>query len=227
MTETPEAVTTRTMYDSVNVDGIPADGQLVAVYGNGRYKADPSAVTARFPADRYVTLWIDVTGANADTCQILDVETGDASPDTAAMWVQSYRVLHKNQLGTIYCNASTKDSVLSACQRAGQFAGRDYYLWIASWGASDTELNALRSESGVVAVQNVNSDNYDQSVVFDAKWHPQPETAPAPKPPPSPEPKPGPVLLLVGGYIREGLQANEHDFVPIRLTSTDGGKNWH
>ena len=95
-----------TMYDAVNIDGIPADAIAVAGYVNGRY-ANTGELRARFPHAKLLTIAVN-TMADAEC---LDVETGDAMPAQTPGWVlrQHARGLARP---CVYANRSTMPAVL-------------------------------------------------------------------------------------------------------------------
>jgi hypothetical protein len=75
----------RIMWDSTTPLAIPLNAQLVAGYVDGRY-AWPRSAWARWPADRTVTIAVDIGTTSAD---VLDVEAGAADPAQARVWVQN------------------------------------------------------------------------------------------------------------------------------------------
>ncbi len=160
----------RTMYDGVTLGSIPAHGsQMIAYYLNGHYAVPSVAhVEAMFPGK--VLVPIDVTGGRANYARVLDVETGDASPATAAQWVQSFKLVNPSYphggRPVIYCNLSTLAAVTLEMHAAGLYAGRDFYLWIAT--QDGTEFQG----PGVVACQTWDRGGYDESVVYSDQWMP-------------------------------------------------------
>lgn len=156
------------MGDSVTVANIPLNVQIAAVYENGLWPADPLAVARRFPATKYVTVWIDVNGSAAAHCQILDVEKGDATTAQAPGWIRARRAVVHTSLPTIYCNRSTYSGLVRTCAVGGLVAGRDYELWVST-------LDGTRfTGQGVVACQYQGgaTAKYDLSEVYYDKWHP-------------------------------------------------------
>lgn len=159
---------TRTMGDSTDLAAIPLTVQVAAAYYNGHIGVvTPAQLEARFPHARYGHAWIDVTGANADKADVLDVERGDATPATANLWVQSYHVLKRPGLPVLYVNRANKDATVSACASGGSVLGRDYGLWIAT-------LDGTRiTGPGIVACQFGAHGTWDESVVYDdSLWLP-------------------------------------------------------
>ena len=102
-------MTTGTMYDSTDPAEIPPGAQVAALYRNGRFAATP-AQARRFP----VVLWIDVLGTAPESCSILDIETGDATPDTVLSWVPARLGSHTGAHCRLYCNLSTWPAVRQA-----------------------------------------------------------------------------------------------------------------
>ena len=153
-----------------------------------------------FPDDKYGRVRIDVTGQYADTADVLDVETGDASPATASLWVQSWHKLKRPGLPVIYCNRESLVAVQAACAAGGSKLGIDYGLWVAT-------LDGTRyTGAGVVACQFGSHGTWDESVVYlDTLWLPVAAPAPAPKPAP-------PVVTLADVYaLAEKIEATLGD----------------
>jgi hypothetical protein len=74
----------RIMWDSTTPAAIPSDAELVAGYVNGRYAWSPLDWARWAPARRVsITVLASELGA-----QVLDVETGDATPAQARAWVE-------------------------------------------------------------------------------------------------------------------------------------------
>src|SRR5215472_2486636 len=168
------------MRDSTTPTDIPLPGlQLVAGYVNGRFAWGPMD-WGRFPAE-VARVHIDVDGTAYKTAGVLDVETGDATPPEAAVWVTARKRLGARATGyTIYCNRSTINPVHAAMTAAGLAIGRDYTLWVAT--LDGTEI--LPTMTGVVAVQArgeaQTGGHYDESIVYDDLWHPAPVPVPGP-----------------------------------------------
>lgn len=106
----------RTMYDSVtprNILKANPNPQMVGGYLNGRY-AWSQADWALFPNAVHVR--ISVRDSLLDG-HVLDVETGDATPQEAPGWLTARRKAGADP--AIYCNRSTWPQVQAACQAAG------------------------------------------------------------------------------------------------------------
>ncbi len=146
----------RTMYDSVTPSAIPTDAALVAGYVDGAY-AWSAAEWARFPNSVKVRIAVF---PNTDDGHVLDVEQGDATPAQAPGWVDMRRAAGVDP--TVYCNASTWSSVISAFRSAGVAAP---HYWIAQYDGNPSV------PSGAVAKQYNDppgsGGNYDISVVAD------------------------------------------------------------
>jgi hypothetical protein len=168
---------TRIMRDSVTAADIPLAGlDLVAGYGNGRYQWSPTD-WARFRG--LPSVRIDVLGTDP-ACGVLDVETGDATPGHAPFWVRQRRAAHPGTYAVLYCNRATLPAVEEAMTSAKLVLGTDYDLWVATLDGTKT----LPVMAGVVAVQyqaataTSGPGHYDQSIVYDDRWHPSPPAAP-------------------------------------------------
>ncbi|MDE2097949.1 MAG: hypothetical protein KGL39_11920 [Patescibacteria group bacterium] len=109
----------RTAYDSTTAADIPADAEMVMGYVDGDY-AWSEEDWARFPTAVKVRITISAANLDAD---MLDVESGDATPAQAAQWILSGPHTPRP---AIYCNLSTKPAV-----DAG-FAANVKYEWFAA-----------------------------------------------------------------------------------------------
>lgn len=157
---------TRTMYDSVNVEGIPASASMVAGYVDGLY-ANTNLMRQRFPHATVVEIAVS---SHTDDGQVLDVEKGDATPAESVGWVQMRRRAGADP--SVYCNAATLPAVKSAFKSAGV---SEPHYWVAQWD------NVKSVPSGAVAKQYTNGAHYDTSVVLDV-W-PGVDSVSNPRPP--------------------------------------------
>jgi hypothetical protein len=145
------------MRDSTNPFDIPLDNlAAVAGYGDGIFQWTPAG-WARFPAS-IVPLSIVVNAG--DIGDILDVETGAASPDQTAFWADRFNRVGR-RAPTIYCNRNTIGAVQA------NMAGRRFDWWAAT-------LDGTQDVAGAVAVQyageNLTGGHYDESVIHDPSW---------------------------------------------------------
>jgi hypothetical protein len=114
-----------TIYDSVTPTEIPASGQDVATYANGSYQASWSELRGR-----HDVLWIDTNGSDP-SCNVLDVEPGDATPSGAAQWVEERLTSHPNDIAIVYTMLSEWQQVKDAVgSLPGQMQSHVQY-WIA------------------------------------------------------------------------------------------------
>lgn len=156
---------TRRMFDGIASDAtlIPSGAPFVAGYVDGDY-VWTLADWARFPGAIHVGIAVHST-TNAGI--VLDVETGNASPEEAVNWVLTRR--HAGADPTVYCGESAWPSVRSA------FATHDVpepHWWVANYDG-DPAIPA-----GAIAHQYESTANWDLSSVAD--YWPGVETAPAP-----------------------------------------------
>jgi hypothetical protein len=158
-----ENAMTRTLYDGINTDAaiiardFPA-AQMVAGYLDGAYQWT-AAEWGLFPHAQHVGI---VVSASANAGDVLDVETGDATPAQCAGWIAM-----RKQAGlwrpTIYCSLAVVPAV-----RVGTGAYRlavDYDLWVADWDGT-----ATIPYPSAAAKQERNTSSYDVSVVYDDLW---------------------------------------------------------
>ena len=142
---------TLTMYDAVTPDNIPLSATLVAGYTDGHY-ANITEMQARFPHAAVVRITVF---ASDDEGDVLDVETGDATPDQAPAWVVKRRRAG-HTAPAVYCNQDTWPTVIAAFRRAGV---ADPLWWIAEWDGV-AELS-----TGMFAKQYASTSRYDLSIV--------------------------------------------------------------
>jgi hypothetical protein len=149
---------------------IPGGGNqpiaLTAGYANGTFHDSSQSCGA-------TDVQIDVNGSLPGV-DVLDIETGDATPAQAPAWVHA----HNAHGGTtfpavLYCNRSTMTAVANACQAQNLLPGRDFYWWVSTLDGTVS----LSDMTGVVAVQAWGSGffsnrNIDLSVVYNDAFKP-------------------------------------------------------
>jgi hypothetical protein len=179
-------VTTRLMYDSVNLKGIPntiANNSIIAFYLDGEYAVPSiSYVETLFPPSRFRYNPIDVTASRADYARTLDVETGDAVPAQTEQWLREFAATNPaypgGGRGVLYSDVSSLPAIRTGT--GPYILGRDYYIWPATGDGSVVTPELLRAkypqyawpDGCVVACQNIWARTYDSSVVFDAGFLP-------------------------------------------------------
>lgn len=156
----------RTMYDSIEPLQIPTlsvkPGIMVAGYVNGGYAWSPS-VWGRWP--RNIEVHIDVNGTNPQDADVLDVETGDATPAMVPGWIHRRMNTYHGKRACIYTNISNLEKVAQACQG---MHGVD--LWLADPDGKETNNAIIPSVFHLVAKQYLWLKTVDLSVVYDANW---------------------------------------------------------
>lgn len=144
------------MWDSTTPGVIPGGALLRALYVNGRYAVRPDYGRGR--------VYIDVTGGAAGQAGILDVETGDATPEHAGPWLTERKALDE---GTLYCSRGALGAVLAGT------GNLPFCLWLATLDGT-IAVPALPSRVTLVAVQAFGAAmtgiNADLSVVLDQNW---------------------------------------------------------
>lgn len=105
---------TRLMYDSVNYRAIPEGSELVAGYVDGRISRWPDEAWDAFPGRILVRIAVL---ASTDDGQVLDVETGNATPDEVPGWLAMRRAASVDP--TVYGNAETIRDVTAVCIAQG------------------------------------------------------------------------------------------------------------
>lgn len=149
----------RIMYDSTNLFDIPLSARMVAYYGDGRYAASGDAFAYHAGAQMVeIVVFAQTRGGH-----VLDIETGNASPEEAVAWVQDRRAEGRDP--SVYMNASTWPSVRAAFERARV---KPPHYWVADW---DGNGDPASIPAGAVAKQYANPTitgaHYDLSVVAD------------------------------------------------------------
>ncbi len=184
------------MYDGISslAAGIARQfprAEMVAGYVNGSY-AWTQAEWDLFP--HAVKVQVTVTAA-ADAGDVLDVESGDATPEQTAGWIRMRKAAGYYR-PSIYCNLA---SIPAVRQGTGAYIlGRDYDIWVADWTGSPHQVTAPGlPEATCSATQYQNTADYDLSVVYDAGWPHR--TAPEPPAPKPEEPPARPSGITVAG----------------------------
>jgi hypothetical protein len=200
---------TRLMRDSTTLADDPVAGTgIVGAYTNGLYRVLLQDVVARFGA--VPVAWIDVNGSDV-YADVLDVETGDATPAGAVVWVKAKLLTKPVYPPVIYCNRATLTPLFNAMGAAGLHVVTHFRLWIAT--LDGTKL--VPDMTGVTAVQYAGEPqtghHYDESIVYDGAWK-------APAPAPKPAPVPAPVL--------DGVLVQLPAGVSRVVLSHDGGRTW-
>jgi hypothetical protein len=152
------------MYDGI--DSLAAgihnqfpNAAMVAGYIDGAF-AWTSAQFGLWPAST-VKVKIAVF-ASTNAGDVIDCETGDATPAQAAAWV-NMRIAAGYYRPTIYCNLSTVPAVRTAT--GSLILGQDYDIWVADYDGSTASVYA-----GTAAKQYLNTASYDKSIVYDDAW---------------------------------------------------------
>jgi hypothetical protein len=117
------AVAYLTMYDSIAVSAIPRDAKAVAGYVDGRWP-NFQQMCQMFPD----ALHVSIATSPGSFALVLDVETGDATPEQAPPWVERMRSLGEVE-SWVYCNRSTWPLVIEAFTQANVAPPR---YWIAT-----------------------------------------------------------------------------------------------
>lgn len=123
-------MTNATLYDSTQPLECPHESAYMAIYSNGRYKADRAAVQAAYPD---TTIWnIDVLGNNPSGASIFDIEKYDGQPDQVLSWVPDRLDAVPNSPARLYCNISTWPSVRLYVARLSPQDREWVRYWIAN-----------------------------------------------------------------------------------------------
>jgi len=148
------------------MQSIPLTAEMVATYCNGHIGVvSLHDVKARWPNAKHVR--INVNGdPNFGDC--LDVETGDATPDTLDGWAKARL---KNGVPpenlAVYCNRTTLPAVQAATDLK-------LFHWVATLDGT-LAIPGYHPLVAPAAVQAINATmagvNVDVSLVFEDAWH--------------------------------------------------------
>lgn len=150
------------MFDSVNVDGIPANAPAVAGYVDGLY-VNFSTMIRKFPHAWRVPIAVFAK----DDAECLDIESGDASPREASQWVK--RQLKRGvKRPIVYTSASQVDYVLELLKQSG-VKRRQVRVWSAHYTftphlCGPHSCGEVKSTT-VDACQHSDYPTYDQSLL--------------------------------------------------------------
>lgn len=154
-----------TFYDSTRPSLIPAGANACL------YKTGPFAVTDPCVIERLgQVLSIDVTAEDPAGCSILDVETGDATPDDVVPWAKARRAASPPSPIRLYCNLSTWPAVKAQVRTfdgvdgLGVAARKAVRYWIANPTGSPHLV------PGAAATQWGWFEDYDQSLAH-PRWY--------------------------------------------------------
>lgn len=118
---------TLTMYDSIDLGQIPHDAEVIAGYVSGHW---PTARTipSRFPHARMLTIAVNASH-DAD---VLDIETGDATPAQAAAWYEQQKRRGVAR-PCLYASASVMQADVVPVIRAAGISRHLVRLWSAHY----------------------------------------------------------------------------------------------
>jgi hypothetical protein len=159
----------RPMEDSVNWQAIPVGTPIVAGYVAPSHFAWPPEAWARFAGSIEVRITPSASNWGVGI-QVLDVETGDATPGQVPGWVANSRNAHQEP--TVYCNVASWAAVIRACTSAGVAVPE---FWIAQWNGVDDLPSITVDNVTYTAVAHQLADppasggDWDSSVVA-ANW---------------------------------------------------------
>lgn len=209
-------MTELTMFDSVDLDQIPASPQAVACYVNGRF-ANSAEARDRFPHAHILTIAIS---ADADA-DVLDIETGDATPAQAAAWFLRQKARGVNR-PCLYASASVMDTQVIPTLDAAGIGPREIRLWSAHYThtphiCGPRSCGAVSADmDGTQWTDRADGRNLDQSLL-------RPDFFAVPAPPARPATVPsGPREWTTAGQSSLAELAREHGAQPstvLRLTA--------
>lgn len=156
-------MTARTMADSTTVADLPEWVSVKAFYVDGIY----AATVQQIDAWKGPKVLINVTGDPGHGGDMLDVETGDATPAAIPAWYDAQAAKGTRYLG-VYSNRDN----FTACTQA--LGARPAARWLATLDGTvlhtfDGHPIAACQAFGEALVRA----HYDLSLIFDETWHPE------------------------------------------------------
>ena len=161
------------MFDAIDASALPSgSGYAYAGYVDGEWPTY-EAVKARFPG----TSVLSIAVSSADDADCLDIETGDATPDSAAAWVLR-QVQRKAWRPCLYASVSVMPAVIAGLRAAGTDPAM-LRLWTAHYGEgehicgpSSCKLLTIPAD-GTQWTDTALGRNLDQSLLDDGFFQPQ------------------------------------------------------
>jgi hypothetical protein len=120
-----------TMYDAIDISQIPASAQAVAGYTDGDWPTYGSLVE-QFPKADHLSIAVNPAG-NGDA---LDVEPGDAPPESAVAWYAAQRARGLAR-PCLYASADTMEEFAVPVIEAALIPRTAVRLWTAHYGAGE------------------------------------------------------------------------------------------
>ena len=134
----------------------------VFYYATGDYTW-PTAQIKRFKLAGKRVHAIDTSGTGAEIADIVDVETGDLSPQDVPAWVDERWKHHST--AAVYCSRSVVPDVVSALD------GRPSYLIVADWtGQPHIPQLTLPPHVILAGVQYANLPDFDLTAIYSRAW---------------------------------------------------------
>lgn len=169
------------MFDDVNVSLLPPGYDLYAAYADGTYE-NITAVRTRFPKAHILAIDVRASYRNGD---VLDVETGDATPDQAPAWFKAREGHTTTPKPILYTSASQITTLVTAMSKAGIARDR-YYIWSAHYTGRPHICGrgcGYPRADGTQWTDKALGRSLDESLMRDymiTKPEPKPKPAPAP-----------------------------------------------
>jgi hypothetical protein len=147
---------TMTMYDGVDAASVPSGAAIYAGYVDGEWKSF-DALVAEYPSALHVSICV----TSSDSARVLDVESGDATPDEAPGWASAQRA-GGNPYPVVYMSESNWSAVKTAFSNQGVAAP---LYWVADYVDDPSTVPSI--PDGAIALQYYDYGGYDASVAAD------------------------------------------------------------
>ena len=175
-----------TMFDAVDTAQLPSGAQAVAGYVDGNYRTFP-AIEAGWPHALHLSIAISA----ADDADVLDIETGDATPADAAAWYERQKARGISR-PCLYANASTMESGVIPAMKAAGIDRTAVRLWSAHYtgeahicGPASCKEMSIDADGSQWTDQALGR-SLDESLLLADFFGTTPAPAPAPSPAPVP-----------------------------------------
>lgn len=154
-------MTARLLTDSTTPAGMPRWADMQAFYVDGQFAATAQQIASWHGPKVLIT----VTGNPSSDSDMIDVETGDATPDAIPAWYDARHALGVRNLG-VYSNRDQ----FAACTAA--LGTRRAARWLATLGGPILHtFDGVPIDACQAFGSTLTGGDYDLSIVFNEAWH--------------------------------------------------------
>lgn len=155
-------MTSLTFYDAVNAQDVPPGAKCVAGYADGAFRS-LGPLRERFPA----ALWLSIATSPSTDAMVLDVESGDATPEEGLKWIRR-QITRGVKRPVIYCSLAGVPRLESLLHTSG-LTRSDIRLWTAHWTRRPHICSSacgvpMNEPAGATQYDSNNKRGYDTSL---------------------------------------------------------------